>query len=268
MMANYTNRIHICWGADIPHNYMFKLHNHRTYEIYMYISGDAQFHVEGSVFELSPYDILFVCPDEMHRVWHNSETLYNRIIINVPHSYFEYNNITGYEEILRANSANKKCKINGSDTIKSGIKDISAKLINCISKGETVDSPIVNSLFIEMLYTMCNIDTFDTIIGKNSKVQSAIDYINMHFTNPITLDDVSDNIFISKYHLCRMFKNATGYTVNGYINHRRLMYVEELLRTRNLNLKDACLEAGFGSYTNFYRLYKKENRISPKSGTK
>lgn len=267
-MADFKDRIDISWGSFKAQNSLFRLHNHRTYEIYIYISGDAEFHVEGSVFELAPYDILFVCPDEMHRVWHNSETMYNRIIFNVPHSYFENNNITRYEEILRANSATKQCKISGTDTVKSGIKDTVNKLVNCISKGETVDSPIVNSLFIEMLYTMCNIDNFDTIIGKNSKVQSAIDYININFKNPITLDDVSDNIFISKYHLCRMFKNATGYTVNGYINHRRLMYVEELLRTGNYNLKEASMEAGFGSYTNFYRLYKNENKISPKAGIK
>ena len=166
-MADYKDRLDISWGSVMAQNSMFRLHNHRTYEIYIYVSGDAEFHVEGSVFELAPYDILFVCPDEMHRVWHNSETMYNRIIINVPHSYFENNSITKYEEILRANSANKKCKISGSDTVKSGIKDTVNKLINCISKGETVDSPIVNSLFIEMLYTMCNIDSFDTIIGKN-----------------------------------------------------------------------------------------------------
>ena len=167
-----------------------------------------------------------------------------------------------------ANSANKRCKISGKDTVKSGIKDIVSKLINCISNGETIDSPIVNSYFIELLYTMCNIDTFDTIKSRDHKVQNAIDYINLNFCSPITLDDVSKNIFISKYHLCRMFKNATGYTVNGYINHRRLMFVDELVRSGNHNLREASMLAGFGSYTNFYRLYKKENRISPKEGVK
>ena len=267
-MSDFQDRIDMSWGTSMAQNSMFKLHNHTTYEIYMYISGDSRFHVEGSVFDLAPYDILFVCPDEMHRVWHNSEAMYNRVIFNVPRAYFEKYNITAYEEKLRANSANKNCKISGKDTVKSGIKDIVSKLINCLSNGETLNSPIVNSLFIELLYTMCNIDTFDTIKSRDHKVQDAIDYININFRSPITLDDVSENIFKSKNHLCRMFKNATGYTVNGYINHRRLMFVDELVRTGNHNLKEASMLAGFGSYTNFYRLYKKENRISPKEGAK
>lgn len=252
----------------LPKNEQFYLHNHDVYEIFVFLKGDSCFYIEGSNFELAPYDILFICPDEMHRVWHNSEKkTYNRLVFNISHSYFEKYNITKYEKILRQNSVRRR-KINGESNYSNGIKDIIDKICKCMDNGETSDSAIINALFIELVYTMCNIAEFDSTGAENSKVQAAIDYINENFKKHITLDDVSKNIFVSKHHLCRMFKEMTGFTVNGYLNHRRIMYVNECVKHNNTTIQDACFEAGFTNYANFYRMYKKENKISPAKGIK
>lgn len=255
-------------STTLPQNEQFYLHNHDVYEIFIFLKGDSSFFIEGSNFELSPYDILFICPDEMHRVWHNSEKkTYSRMIFNVSHSYFEKYNITKYEYILRQNSVRRR-KISGENNYSNGIKDIIDKIKKCMDNGETSDSAIINALFIELVYTMCNIAEFDSTGAENSKVQAAIDYINENFKNHITLDDVSKNIFVSKHHLCRIFKEMTGFTVNGYLNHRRIMYVNECVHHKNMTIQDACFEAGFTNYANFYRMYKKENSTSPAKGIK
>ena len=255
-------------SISLPENEQFYLHNHDMYEIFVFLKGDSSFFIEGSNFELAPYDVLFICPDEMHRVWHNSEkSVYSRLIFNVSHLYFEKYNMTKYENILKQNSA-KHRKISGKSNYSNGIKEIIEKIKKCMENGEDSDSAIINAYFIELIYTMCNVAEFDSTGAANSKVQAAIDYINENFKKHITLDDVSKNVFVSKHHLCRMFKEMTGYTVNGYLNHRRIMFVNDCVHRKNMTIQDACFDAGFTNYANFYRMYKKENSISPAKGLK
>ena len=254
-------------GENSPKNYLFRLHNHDSYELYLFISGDAVYNIEGRTYPLNPYDMFFVRPDEMHRVYHNSENkIYRRMIINIDDIFFTAHGIEMFKKTLIERSQGKDRKIRGSTVIESGIKDICDRLYRVIGTGETDFSPVVNALVVELLYTMCNVDYHDKGKPGNSKVQNAIDYINENFSEEITLDDICKNTFISKHHLCRIFKQVTGYSVGEYINHKRLMQISFLCKNNGMSLKEACDVSGFSNYSCFYRAYKKENGVSPREG--
>lgn len=263
----YENMVISCGesGAD---NTLFRLHNHDDYEIYLFISGDAEYHIEGRKYRLHPYDILFVRPDEMHRIYHNSENcIYKRIIININDDFFEKFHIGTYKEILIERTMSKDRKIQGSTVIESGMRDIFEKIHRLMDKQDVhSNEAVIQALTVQLLYTMCDVNFFGRQSVSDSKIQNAIDYINDRFTEDITLDDISKNTFVSKHHLCRIFKQTTGYTVGEYINHKRLMQVNHLCKTRGMSLKEACDMSGFPNYSTFYRIYKKENGISPREG--
>ena len=67
---------------------------------------------------------------------------------------------------------------------------------------------------------------------------------------------------MSKSHLCHLFKEQTGLTVNQYIKQKRLIKVKEL-RAEGRNFLDASLKAGFGSYSSFYKAYIEEMGHAP-----
>lgn len=50
----------------------------------------------------------------------------------------------------------------------------------------------------------------------------AIEYINSRISEDITIDEISEAVHMSKYHLCRCFKNITGFTIMEYILKTRL----------------------------------------------
>ncbi len=262
----YEKNLSVSWQETISDNEHFRLHNHSEYELYIFINGDASFVIEGRRYTLSPYDILFIRPDEMHRVLHNSRSVYKRMVMGISSDFFTENNMTKYEKILSDHSAGKNRKINGNEAMESGLQSIVQKLRACIENGEIHDSPVARAFVIELIYTMCNVELFERALPSQSKAQNVIDYINNNFQSEITLDDICKNVFVSKYHLCRLFKEATGYTVNGYINHKRLIYVSQLCKKTGASLKEACIEAGFASYSNFYRIYRRENNVSPRDG--
>jgi len=122
-----------------------------------------------------------------------------------------------------------------------------------------------------------------TRIHSHIKIQPAINYINQHFTENITLEDVANIIHMSVSRFRHFFKEATGVSFKDYINYLRLNEAKKLLITTDLRLNEIVEKAGFsGTYhfykkfydylsmtPNDYRKYYRDNVISkviPKNG--
>lgn len=96
----------------------------------------------------------------------------------------------------------------------------------------------------------------------SSAQESIITYVNEHFSENITLDDLSERFFLSKHHLNRVFRKATGTTVRDYLINKRVVYVQQLL-INGIPATLAASLAGFGDYTAFYRAYTKRFGHAP-----
>ena len=92
--------------------------------------------------------------------------------------------------------------------------------------------------------------------------EKILTHLNEHFTEPITLDDLAERFFLSKHHLNRLFRKATGTTVRDYLINKRVTYVQQLL-INGIPATQAASLAGFGDYTSFYRAYVKRFGHSP-----
>ncbi|MEG1104447.1 MAG: AraC family transcriptional regulator, partial [Oscillospiraceae bacterium] len=94
-------------------------------------------------------------------------------------------------------------------------------------------------------------------------ITSVLNYINAHYREELTLDDLAARFFISKYHLSHEFNRLVGTSVYRYIIQKRLIIAKQLL-SDGLPPTSAYIQCGFGDYANFYRAFKSEYSISPK----
>ena len=94
------------------------------------------------------------------------------------------------------------------------------------------------------------------------QIHEILRYINAHFTQPLTLDDIADRFFISKFYLLRQFKNYTNCTIHDYILTKRILLAKALLQEGMLpgEVGEHC---GFSSYASFYQAFHKRTGISP-----
>jgi AraC-like DNA-binding protein len=88
-------------------------------------------------------------------------------------------------------------------------------------------------------------------------------FLNLHYMETISLDDLSKSFYISVYYLERRFKSLTGYSVNQYIIHRRMGEAERLLIYSSLSIKEISVKCGFVSVPYFYSTFKKYTRCTP-----
>ena len=94
-------------------------------------------------------------------------------------------------------------------------------------------------------------------------IAGVLRYINENFNDDISLDSLSEQFFVSKYHLSREFKRLVGTSVYRYIIQKRLIMAKQKMLA-GLNPTDVYCNCGFGDYANFYRAFRAEYGISPK----
>ena len=102
--------------------------------------------------------------------------------------------------------------------------------------------------------------------NKKSKpflIDDIFSYINNHITEEISLDDLEREFYVSKFHISREFKKATGITLHRYIVKAKLDLCKKLIEEGN-TIIDVAHICGIGSYNNLFRAFKKEFGITPK----
>jgi AraC-like DNA-binding protein len=97
----------------------------------------------------------------------------------------------------------------------------------------------------------------------HNEVEQAISYINEHFTEAISIEDLAAKMNLSQYHFIRKFKRETGYTPHEYLNNTRIASASYLLKLSSIPIKEICYETGFASEAVFYNAFKRRMGITP-----
>lgn len=118
---------------------------------------------------------------------------------------------------------------------------------------ETAQNPtpyynfLLLSLLNEMLYLLYTTSTIDEDAGKKAYSDEIIRYINEHYLEPLTLDDISRITGLQKNYICRFFKKDVGVTFKQYLNRVRLDAALALLSSGNHTASECAVQCGFSS---------------------
>ena len=97
----------------------------------------------------------------------------------------------------------------------------------------------------------------------NYHVSGLISYINGHLDQDLSIQTLSAGCCLSPYHMMRMFKEETGYTIGNYITEKRLLRARDLL-AQGKSATESCFLSGFRNYSTFLRAYKQRYKELPK----
>lgn len=96
-------------------------------------------------------------------------------------------------------------------------------------------------------------------------VEAAIEYINLHYNEQITLEDICKFSLVSKTYFCYLFKVLTQQTFIEYLMNIRIKKAMELLENIENSITNISYEVGFNDLTHFSRTFKKMVGISPRT---
>ena len=91
----------------------------------------------------------------------------------------------------------------------------------------------------------------------------AIQYINKHYCENISLEELAHAVNLDKSYLCRLFKKRFGFSPNAYIITQRLNYARNLLLNTNMSVNEIASACGYNNTSFFIEHYKKYFNTSP-----
>ncbi len=97
-----------------------------------------------------------------------------------------------------------------------------------------------------------------------SKLKQVLEYIGEHYTEELTISQLSKLCFFSEYHFMRFFKKYTGTSCLEYIKNMRLEQAARLFSQGKSNILEVSLSSGFSNLSYFYREFKKKYGMTPK----
>ena len=102
-----------------------------------------------------------------------------------------------------------------------------------------------------------------TTAPKKLSVVEVKEYLEQHYADKITLDELSKQFFINKYYLTRVFKEQFGQSITAYLTSLRITHAKQLLRFSEKSVEEIGLECGLGQLHYFSRVFKEVEGVPP-----
>lgn len=253
----HTKYIHFHHGLDRGKTDAYALHCHPHYELYYFVEGEASYLVEGVNYVPQPNSLLLISPNVFHGARVESDRPYERFAV-----HFEAAMLRPEERDLLLSpfhDADGPEDIYFTDADRFGLRDYVEQLVACAGMSDDIrDLSLrirLGALLSQLLHMRRTIQRAEGEERPRQTVERIIGYLNAHIAEDISLDELSARFFVSKHHLNKIFRRATGTTVGNYVIHKRVALARQLMM-QGETASAASLSAGFGHYSSFFRAYR------------
>ncbi len=241
---------------DVPDNKGVAFHIHDRCEVFYFVSGNAQYLVEGSVYPLGRGNVLIMRPGEAHCIRFMNDERYERYAVNFPIDLFDS---FDPQRRLLAPFTNHPL---GQQNLYflPGLENTLHQL--AYYDGDGYGRRL---LFITKLADI--MDKLSHHSELKPAAQPTLSEQMVRFVNDVLFEDIkveylAEHFFLSTSQFSRLFKNATGASPWAYITAKRLIKARELLQS-GVSAKKAAESCGFNDYSAFYKTYVKRFGESP-----
>lgn len=242
-------------------------HYHEFCKILLLTSGKGSYVIEGQRYQLQSGDVVLIDSHSVHRPELEENTPYGRIIIYISPAFLQKEStgdcdlgdcFSGKQgHVLRLKEPARKKLFDMADTLE--------KELNKDSFGRDIAS---NAALLRLLVQVGRErqreenQHLSPVTPENDRVLEMMRYLDTHLEEDLNIDALAEAFFISKYHMMRLFRSETGYTIYDYLSQRRLLHARELIAS-GMRATEACYRSGFRSYSSFTRSYSKHFGATP-----
>jgi len=248
------------YGGDwhsVPHT-----HNHM--ELFFIVGGKGQFLIQDQLYPVNVNNLVIINPNVTH----------TEVSLNAqPLEYI----VLGIEGIELATSEHSNGQFNILDHFES--VEISGCLRNILREMEQKNTGYedVCQAYMEILIirlmrnTALAVPTEPQSVSGNRQCAAVKRYIDMHFKEPLTLEQLAEDAHMNKFYLSHAFKREYGTSPINYMITKRIEESKYLLAETDLSMSQIAQLLGFSSLSYFSQVFRKTQAVSPmeyRQGTK
>jgi len=185
--------------------------------------------------------------------------LINKSIIS-SNSILETMLLSTFEDIIKVNVSSRCISFSGNEKIK--LENILDEMYYEYEEAPNKnDSVLMGYLMVLFAYIFRKISP-DTV--NNSTIPpNIINYIDKHFTENITLRQLSDLSLYSPKYFSKLFKNCYGISITEYIQRKRIDMGKQLLSESNYRIDAISEKVGYSNVAHFHKYFKKLCGVTP-----
>lgn len=244
-------------------------HLHDEYEIYYLLEGERYYFIDRKTYHVTKGSLVFIDRGQIHQTSQAGPGSHERILLSLKeHPFSEFLAFTGelslpsffhrHSGILHLDQKEQAYAESLFAAAARELKEKKAGFLH-MAMGE------LSRLFIfaSRLYLDSDPSIPLSTQPKHRKVEEAASYIIDHFNESLSLESVAKKLYINKCYLSRIFKEASGFTVNEYINMIRIRKSRELLSSTSLTVTEVAEAVGYDTITYFERVFRQYTLTSP-----
>ncbi len=264
-MKNFNSISYRVRGEDELCN---KMHIHNdSYEVLQIVEGKGNFVIGGKPYPITPGAVYFTNAIYLHCSRPDEADSYVRSKVTVNATYFdEVVGLMGIKEIVQT-------FFNTQGGLYIPLCPQTTQLIDkkfksmeqMLTSNNSQENVAVTMSLLEIIL-LCHAERpissiKDTV--EDSLIARTLNYINMNITEDMTIDLIARKNYVSKYYLCRYFKNALGVSIMKYILNQRLSLAKKQLVQSKLCNSEIAMITGFSGFSYFCRAFKQDVGITP-----
>ena len=246
-------------------------HYHEFDKIVIFLSGTASYIVEGRSYFLQPWDVLLVSHHLIHKPVIDPKDPYERVVIYLDPGFIRSHSTKDADLAACFRLARRRqfALMRPEGEEREGLKDLLDELEDAIADKGFGCELLARTRFLQLLIHLNramdrdHTDRDQRASRHDPKIEWALSYINEHLSEELTVDALAGQIYVSKYHFMRRFKELTGCSVHQYITQKRLLAAARLLRS-GVSAQSACAKCGFQDYSAFQRAFRRQFGMTPR----
>lgn len=232
-------------------------HSHDFCEILYVAGGAGEAILEGKKFRLAPGDLVVVNPGTLHEERSDAKAPLRLIFLAIRD--FAVPGLPAgclSQEKYRVLSC-------GEYRYKMDIylRELLQETSSQIEFYQEISQGLVSALLV-LVMRLIRINPEDEA-ALSQECQKIKEYLDQNFTSPITLDSLSETVYISKHYLSHLFKEQTGISPIKYLTLKRMEKACELLSETELPVSEVSKAVGYENPLYFSQVFKRIYGISP-----
>lgn len=232
------------------------LHAHTYTELFFITGGKGKFLIQDQVYPVDVNNIIIINPNVSH----------TEASINAQPMEYIVLGISGVELSSSVNANGQFCILDyfQSKELSTCIRNILREMELKNTGYEDVCQAYMEILIIRLMRAIAISTQPES--GTDSGCRQCIivkRYIDQHFKEPLTLDQLSEAAHMNKYYLSHAFKREYGISPINYLIFRRIEESKNLLAETDLSISQIALILGFSSSSYFSQVFHKSQGISP-----
>jgi AraC family L-rhamnose operon regulatory protein RhaS len=252
------------------------LHQHDFYEINLVIDGRGTHYFNKQKLSTCTGDLFIIPPHIKHGYTneHNLKIFHSLLSPDFFKVYPMLKSLNGYKSLFDIEPSLRSTDIHNflhlsRQQREEALNDIQACLN--YSQNNMHDFNIQSAIIFQMLCKYCKYYTYFATPSNNHLTEEkytaltiyAMEYIQKHFAENITIDKIASELFVSKSTLQRYFKQVANISPIRYLMQQRLNASKDMLVSTNKSISFIAVECGFFDTSHFIRTFKQYEGVSP-----